>query len=121
MTATETKVKRERVVHSAREKAQAVLGFWTERRRIAEICRELKITPNQLSQWQDRAMEGILAALEPRTGKAQEQKPALPAKLERLLLRKTALEAPSRLTKRLTALAQAKESEKPSPNAPNRP
>ena len=113
MTTTDTKVKRERVVHSAREKAEAVLAWWTERRRPSEICREMKITGTLLSQWQERAMEGILAALEPRTRTSQEQKPALPAKVERLLARKTSTEAPSRLSRRLTALVQAKESEKP--------
>jgi hypothetical protein len=112
MTATDTKVKRERVVHNAREKAQAVLAGWTERRRPAEICREMKIAGTVLSQWQERAMEGMLAALEPRTRTAQEQKPALPAKVERLLSRKTSSEAPTRLARRLAARVQAKESEK---------
>jgi hypothetical protein len=119
MAATDTKAKRERVVHSAREKAQAVLAWWTERRRPSEICREMKITGTVLSQWQERAMEGILAALEPRTRTAQEQKPALPAKVERLLARKTSSEAPTRLARRLTALVQAKESEKPPASGAN--
>ena len=112
MTA-ETKKRRERVVYSAREKAEAVLAWWTERRRQSEICREMQITNALLSQWQERAMEGILAALEPRTRTDQEQRPALPAKVERLLARKTSSEAPTRLSRRLTALVQAKESEKP--------
>lgn len=112
MTTTDTKAKRERVVHSAREKAEAVLAWWTERRRPSEICREMKITGTLLSQWQERAMEGILLALEPRTRGAEEQKPALPAKVERLLARKTSTEAPTRLSRRLTALVQAKEAEK---------
>jgi replicative superfamily II helicase len=120
MTATDTKAKRERVVHSAREKTEAVLAWWTERRRTSEICRDMKITSNLLSQWQDRAMEGILAALEPRTRSAEDQKPALPAKVERLLARKTAPEAQSRLSRRLTALAQSKETEKPPASGANR-
>lgn len=113
MAATDTKAKKERVVHGAREKVEAVLAWWTERRRPSEICRELKITTNLLSQWQERAMEGMLSALAPRTRSAEDQKPALPAKVERLLARKTALEGPSRLSKRLTALVQSKEPEKP--------
>ena len=120
MTATETKVKRERVYHSAREKAQAVLAWWTERRRPSEICRELKITSNLLGQWQERAMEGILAVLEPRTRTTEEMKPALPAKVERLLTRKTASEPTTRLSRRLTALVQSKESEKPPASSTNR-
>ena len=120
MTATDTKAKRERVIHSAREKAEAVLAWWTERRRTSEICREMKITANQLSQWQERAMEGILLALAPRTRKAQDQQPALPAKVERLLTRKTASEPTTRLSRRLTALVQSKETEKPPASGTNR-
>ena len=120
MTATETKAKRERVVHSAREKAEAVLAWWTERRRPSEICREMKITSTLLSQWQERAMEGILAALEPRTRATQDQKPALPARVERLLARKTSAETSSRLARRLSALVQAKESEKSPASGANR-
>jgi len=113
MTGTEPKARRERVVHSAQEKAEAVLSWWTERRRPSEICRELKITSTLLSQWQERAMEGILLALKPRTRKPEERAPALPEKVERLLARKSAPEGTSRLSRRLTALMQAKESEKP--------
>lgn len=111
MTGTDTKAKQERVTHSAKEKAQAVLASWTECRRPSETCREMKITPKQLDQWQERAMEGIAAALQPRRGR--EPKPSLPAKVERLLTRKTAPETPTRLSRRLAALAQVKEPEKP--------
>ena len=93
MAATEAKAKRQRVVHSAREKAEAVLAWWAERWRPSEICREMKITSNLLSQWQERAMVGILAALEPRTRTDPDRKPEAP--------------------KRLTALVQAKEAETP--------
>jgi len=120
MTATETKARRERVVHSAREKAEAVLAGWTERRRPSEICREMRITATLLSQWQERAMEGILTALEPRTRSAEDQKPALPAKVERLLARKTASEGQTRLSRRLTALVQSKETEKSPAGGANR-
>jgi transposase-like protein len=113
MTTADVKVKRERVVHSAREKAQAVLAGWTERRRPCEICREMKITSSVLSQWQERAMEGILAALEPQKRLAPGQKPSLPAKVERLLARKSSPETPTRLARRLAALGPAKEVEKP--------
>jgi hypothetical protein len=120
MTATDTKAKKERVVHSAREKAQAVLAWWTERRRPSEICRDLKITSNLLMNWQERAMEGILAALEPRTRLPEDQKPALPTRVERLLARKTAPETTTRLSRRLTALVQSKETEKPAASGTNR-
>lgn len=117
MTTPVTKTKPEWVMHSAREKAQAVLAWWTERRRPSEICRELRITGTVLSHWQERAMEGMLAALEPRVRSPQEQKPLLPPKVERLLARKTSPEPLTRLARRLTTLQQTKGSEKAPPAA----
>ncbi len=117
MATTATKTKRERVVHSAKEKAQAVLAWWTERRRSSEICRELRITATVLSHWQERAMEGMLAALEPRKGVSAEAKPMLPPKVERLLVRKASQEPLTRLARRLTTLQQAKGPEKGPPTA----
>jgi len=43
-----------------------VLLVWTERRKPGEVCRELGVDWGMLKQWQDRAMEGILMALQPR-------------------------------------------------------
>jgi len=51
---------------TAEEKCQAVLTLWTERRKPGEICRELGVAWGVLQQWQDRAMEGMLLALQPR-------------------------------------------------------
>src|SRR5512136_1355301 len=48
------------------EKCRAVLSVWTERRKPGEICRELGVAWTVLSQWQARAMEGMLLALQPR-------------------------------------------------------
>ena len=52
--------------HTAEEKCRAVLSVWTERRKPGEVCRELGVAWTVLSQWQARAMEGILLALQPR-------------------------------------------------------
>ena len=52
--------------HTAEEKCQAVLTLWTERRKPGEVCREMGVAWNVLQQWQDRAMEGMLLALQPR-------------------------------------------------------
>ncbi|MGE5745655.1 MAG: hypothetical protein ACM33U_00155 [Solirubrobacterales bacterium] len=84
---------------TAPQRVQAVLAIWTERRRPAEICRELAITPKVLSQWETRALAGMLQALElePR----RDAGPALSPKLERLL----AQQARDR-QKRLAHLAQ---------------
>ena len=60
--------KRERRIlrHTAEEMCRAVLSVWTERRKPGEVCQELGVTWNALSQWQKRAMEGMLLALQPR-------------------------------------------------------
>jgi transposase-like protein len=52
--------------YTATEKAQAVLAVWTERCKAAEVCRQMKITGMTFHQWQQRAMEGMLQALESR-------------------------------------------------------
>jgi transposase-like protein len=52
--------------HTAQEKCRAVLSVWTERRKPAEVCRELGVAWSILNQWQARAMEGMLLALQPR-------------------------------------------------------
>src|SRR5512139_297557 len=52
--------------HTAKEKCRAVLSVWTERRKPGEVCRELGVAWSILNQWQERAMEGMLLALQPR-------------------------------------------------------
>ena len=52
--------------HTPEEKCRAVLSVWTERRKPGEVCRELGVDWGVLKQWQDRAMEGMLMALQPR-------------------------------------------------------
>ncbi len=103
---TESKPKRERVIVPASQRVQAVLSVWTERRRPAEICRELNLTPGVLAEWQERAMRAMLVALQPR--QRTENKPALTAKLERLLNRQaqTAEVKMLKLDKRLRQLQQ---------------
>jgi transposase-like protein len=108
---TEAKGKKERTLHSAKEKAEAVLALWTERRRPLDVCREMGVKPSMVSHWQERAMEGMLAALEPQQAASpQEPKPMLPKKVERLLARKSA--PLTRLSRRL-----AKLQEQPAPPA----
>ena len=52
--------------HTAEQKCRAVLSVWTEKRKPGEVCRELGVAWSSLNQWQDRAMEGMLMALQPR-------------------------------------------------------
>ena len=71
--------------HSPQVKVEAILALWTERRSRATICRELAINWNQLNAWQDRALEAMLQALQPR--QATEPAP-LTRPLEQLFARK---------------------------------
>jgi transposase-like protein len=73
--------------HTAAEKCRAVLSVWTERRKPGEVCRELGVAWSLLNQWQDRAMEGMLLALQPRV--PMEKGVALNPRLAVLLERKS--------------------------------
>lgn len=84
------KAKKERIMRSARDKCQAVLSLWTRRRRPSEICRELNVPSNLLHSWQERALEGMLSALEPRTRRQEDRGPILDPRMEKLLDRKLA-------------------------------
>ena len=84
---TEEKKGRKISGHTAEEKCRAVLSVWTERRKPGEVCRELGVAWNLLNQWQDRAMEGILMALQPRV--PVEKGVALNPRLTVLLERKS--------------------------------
>lgn len=75
--------------YGAVEKCRAVLAVWTERKQASALCRELGVSPSLFSQWQDRALMGILEALEPRGARASAEGPALPVLVRRLLDRKT--------------------------------
>ena len=67
------------------QRCRAVLSIWTERRKPAQVCRELAIQMAMLNHWQKRALEGMLQALEPRTKLAAGAalSPRLQAMLER--------------------------------------
>jgi replicative superfamily II helicase len=93
---------------TAQQRVQAVLSIWTERRRRDEICQELAITPRVLSLWEQRAVAGMLKALESQT--RLEGSPALSSKLERLLAQQAARHAGrlARLDKRLAKLQEPK-------------
>ena len=87
--------------HTAEEKCRAVLLVWTERRKPGEVCRELGVDWGMLKQWQDRAMEGMLMALQPRV--QVERGVALSPRLA-VLLEKSQAGIMKRLDKRLKKL-----------------
>jgi transposase-like protein len=74
--------------YGAAEKCRAVLAVWTERKKASLLCRELGVSAPLFSQWQDRALSGILEALEPRGTREGMEGPALPMQIKRLLDRK---------------------------------
>ena len=88
--------------HTAKEKCRAVLSVWTERRKPGEVCRELGIAWTILNQWQERAMEGMLVALQPRA--AVDKAVALNSRLGVLLERKSKGGTMKELERRLARL-----------------
>ena len=92
------KSKRRVLGHTAEERCQAVLTLWTERRKAGEICREMGVAWGILKQWQDRAMEGMLLALQPRV--QVERGVALSPRLA-VLLKRSQAGMMKRLDKRL--------------------
>src|SRR5512139_1854576 len=88
--------------HTAKEKCRAVLSVWTERRKPGEVCRELGVAWSILNQWQERAMEGMLVALQPRA--AVDKAVALNSRLGVLLERKSKGGTMKELERRLARL-----------------
>jgi len=109
----EAKAKKEPLLYNAQQRVQAVLSIWTERRRPAELCQELAISPAVLSHWEKRALAAMLKALESQT--RLEPGPALSPKLERLLARQ-ALQQKGRMAKREKRLAKLQEPKSPPPS-----
>ena len=99
--------------HTAEEKCQAVLTLWTERRKPGEICREMGVTWGVLQQWQDRAMEGMLLALQPRV--QVERGIALNPRLAVLLEKKSRTGLMKGLDRRLKKLQKSIEGSQEAP------
>jgi transposase-like protein len=92
--------------HTAEEKCRAVLSVWTERRKPGEVCRELGVAWSLLNQWQERAMAGMLLALQPRIS-VMEKRVALNSRLAVLLERKSKGGAMKGLERRLARLQRS--------------
>ena len=112
--------KRQQLNYGAMEKCQAVLSIWTERRKPGAICRELSIPWMVLSQWQKRAMEGMLQALEPRV--SLDKGPALSPRLQTLLEKKRLMLMTNTAQNRLEkTLFKAQETRKTEPSKDLKP
>jgi transposase-like protein len=95
--------------YSAQQKAQAVLSVWTERCSASEVCRQMKLTWITFQQWQQRAMEGMLQALEPRVNLAQGG--ALSPRLLALIQKRQTAAKAQKLAQRLEQIQLAKPQE----------
>ena len=85
--------------YSSQQKAEAVLAVWTERCKAAEVCRQMQITGMTFHHWQQRAMEGMLQALEGRVNLANGE--ALSPRLRTLLQKQHRAKSAARMTSRL--------------------
>jgi len=95
--------------YSAQEKAQAILAVWTERCKPAEVCREMNVNWMTFNHWQQRAMEGMLQALESRVNLARGE--VLSPRLQALLLNRQKAFSTRRLAQRLEQIQLAKPQE----------
>jgi transposase-like protein len=112
MTSSSPKPKRTPTLspgYSAQEKAQAILAVWTERCKPAEVCRQMKVNWITFNQWQQRAMEGMLQALETRVNLARGE--ALSPRLQALLLNRQQAASTRKLAQRLEQIQLAKPQE----------
>lgn len=85
--------------YPAQDKVQAVLAVWTERCKPVDVCRQLNINAITLHQWQQRAMEGMLQALENRVNLSKGE--ALSPRLQALLQKQNRSTNAAKLTSRL--------------------
>ena len=101
--------------HTAAEKTQAVLAVWTERVKPATVMRSLGISWVTLQQWQDRAMEGMLQALESRVNLADGA--ALSPRLKSLLQKRQLATGREKLNARLERIQEIAPAAAPASNA----
>lgn len=69
----------------AKEKSQAVLSLWSGRRNASALMKELSVPWGVLHGWEQRAIQGILTALDPNWKQAPEAVSVLPARVEKLI------------------------------------
>lgn len=69
-----------------------MLQIWTEKTTVSQMAKEKGLTWTLLTQWQDQAMAGMLAVLEPKNRQCPKPSP-LSSRLQQLLEKK-AVKAP---------------------------
>jgi transposase-like protein len=106
-SAVKEKARRKRVPsrqYTAAEKTQAVLAIWTERVKPVAVMRTLGVNYMTLQHWQNRAMEGMLQALESRANLSDGT--ALSPRLRALLQKRQLQVGPKKLAARLERLQE---------------
>jgi hypothetical protein len=102
-------------LHNPSDKVQAVLAVWTERCKPIDVCRQLNINWITFQQWQRRAMEGMLQALENRVNLTKGE--ALSPRLQALLHQQHRTLNAAKLASRLEQIQQNKIASQDSPAA----
>lgn len=92
-----------------------MLAVWTEKCKPAEVCRQLKINWITFQQWQQRAMEGMLQALESRVNLSKGE--ALSPRLQELLQKQHRTLSAQKVSARLEQLQNSLASP---PSAPHK-
>jgi len=105
---------RARQHYSALQKCRAVLSIWTEKRKPTEVSKELGVSWSILKHWQDRALTGMLQALEPCVD--LDKGPALPPRLQTMLekqrkMRENTSPQAKKLTERLAQIEKSKKAQ----------
>jgi transposase-like protein len=87
-TETEPKAVRTRTLRrfSAKEKSQAVLALWSGRRSTSSLSKELGVPWGVIRSWENRALAGMLGALDPNWNQSVQNPCELPERLEKLLV-----------------------------------
>ena len=102
--AEDKKRKKGKASYTAVEKCRAVLSVWTERCTIEKVCQELGIVRSVFAYWQQRAMEGMLLALESSRWPLDKGGIALSPRLAVLLEAKSKTEGAKSFEERLAKL-----------------
>jgi transposase-like protein len=102
---------------TAQQKVEAVLSVWSERRSPSEVCRAMGVAWTILNQWQERALEGMLQALESRVN--LDKGPALSTRLRQMLQKKAGSGFP--LQKLQQRLKDAQQGQKQAPLPQSQP
>ena len=103
---------------TAKLKCEAVLSVWSERRKPAEVCRELEIEWQQLNNWQDTAMKAMMQALDPKRTPDGQRLAAVSPRVEKLLEKAEGIVTRrNRAEARLASIQQSVEAKKKSGSA----